>query len=146
MKIGGKNFWVFKISEPITINTLIKDVEFENEWILLLPDGDVTVKASSETPFCWDGATPKFNILDIVIGTPDGVVDMHTGKAKTYYATLLHDALYQFAPRGLVSRKQADKIMLEEMRKTKFKPRLIYYAVIRLLGGLWWNKKRRYVW
>ena len=36
--------------------------------------------------------------------------------------------------------------VIEEMRKTKFKPRLIYYAVIRLLGGLWWNKKRRYVW
>jgi hypothetical protein len=71
MKINGKHFWVFKIEEPVTIKTNIKGSHFDNSWLLLEPDGKVTVKASAARPFCWDGATPKLNFLDIVFGTPE---------------------------------------------------------------------------
>lgn len=144
MKIKGKHFWVFKIDGPVEVQTRILGVEFDNEWLRLIPDGTLTIKATPQHSFCWDGATPKFNVLDIIIGTPDGVVYPDTGKAKTYYGTLLHDALYQFAPRERITRKQADLVMLYEMRKTKFKPRLLYYFTIRMLGWIWWNKKKRH--
>ena len=89
------------------------------------------------TGYAWDGCTPKFAIFDIVIGTPDGMPNLHTTKPKTYYASLLHDVLYQFLDVGLpMERRQADRAFLELMERDGFAPRALYYRVVRLLGGL----------
>ena len=144
MKIDGKHLWIFKVSEPVTIQTNLFGVWFENEWVTLDLMGKLTIKATPDHAFAWDGATPKYSVFDIVVGTPDGVVSTVTGKPKTYFGTLAHDALYQFAPRHKVTRKQADGVMLHQMKLTKFKPRYVYYFFIRALGWVWWHKNRRY--
>ena len=144
MKIDGKHLWIFKVSEPVTIHTNLFGVWFENEWVTLDLMGKLTIKATPDHAFAWDGATPKYSVFDIVVGTPDGVVSTVTGKPKTYFGTLAHDALYQFAPRHKVTRKQADGVMLHQMKLTKFKPRYVYYFFIRALGWVWWHKNRRY--
>ena len=55
-------------------------------------NGDARVLAG----YAWDGCTPKFAVFDIAIGVPDGIPNKVTKKPKAYYASLLHDVLYQF--------------------------------------------------
>src|SRR5712691_2897454 len=64
--------------------------------LILERGGRITVTQG----YAWDGCSPKFCFCDLLFGTPDGVVDTQTGRPKTYYASLVHDALYQFVPDG----------------------------------------------
>ena len=74
------------------------------------PNGDARILAN----YAWDGCTPKFSVFDVVIGVPDGVPNQVTKRPKAYYASLLHDALYQFLDADLpLSRGQADGVFLE---------------------------------
>jgi hypothetical protein len=87
--------------------------------------------------YAWDGCTPKMCFLDLVIGTPDGVVFLATGQPKTYYASLVHDALYQFLPAGLpLTRAQADRCFLVLMTESEFALRHVYYLAVRAFGWL----------
>lgn len=96
------------------------------------PNGDARVLAS----YAWDGCTPKFSVFDIVFGVPDGVPNQVTKKPKAYYASLLHDVLYQFLDVNLpLSRAQADRVFLEILERDRFAPRPMYYAAVRILGG-----------
>ena len=98
----------------------------------LQPNGDARVPAG----YCWDGCTPKFVIFDIVCGVPDGIPNRLTRKPKAYYASLLHDALYQFLDCGLpLTRAQVDRIFLELLARDDFAPRWLYYAAVRIFGG-----------
>lgn len=75
---------------------------------------------------------------------PDGVVHAGTGRPKTYYASLVHDALYQFLPDGLpLKRVDADRFFLRLMEKSEFGPRWIYWIFVRLFGGLFRRVARR---
>ncbi|MBK9115780.1 MAG: hypothetical protein IPM22_09075 [Betaproteobacteria bacterium] len=87
--------------------------------------------------YAWDGCTPKVVVCDVVLGTPDGATHALTGKPKAYYASLLHDALYQFLDADLpMSRKDADQVFLELLTRESFAPRGVYYAAVRAFGGL----------
>ena len=99
----------------------------------ILPNGDARVIAG----YAWDGCTPKFSVLDLVFGTPDGIPNEKTRKPKAYYASLLHDVLYQFLDADLpMSRKQADEVFREILTRDHFAPRPIYYAAVRIFGGM----------
>ncbi len=88
--------------------------------------------------YSWDGCSPKFFFLDIYFGTPDGIIHEDTLKPKTYYASLFHDALYQFFKKGgPYSLKDADKVFLKLMKKYNFRLSSIYYYGVRLFGNLW---------
>lgn len=108
------------------------------------PNGDVVVLAG----YAWDGCTPKFSFIDIAFGTPDGIPNEKTKKPKAYYASLLHDALYQFIDAQLpLSRSQIDTIFLELMTRDRFAPRRLYFGVVRALGGVFrqfTSRKRKY--
>lgn len=96
------------------------------------PNGDAKVLAG----YSWDGCTPKFAIWDIVFGIPDGIPNNKTTKPKAYYASLLHDALYQFLDMDLpMSRKGADQAFLQLLSRDGFGPRGVYYTAVRLFGG-----------
>ncbi len=87
--------------------------------------------------YAWDGCTPKFQFLDLLLGTPDGVTHTRTQKPKCYYASLVHDALYQFLDCGLpLDRAGADRLFLFFLQRDHFALRWIYYAAVRLFGGL----------
>jgi len=94
--------------------------------------------------YSWNGCSPKFCLLDILIGTPDGVVNADTGKPKTYYASLVHDALYQFLllDEGL-KRRHADRFFLRLMGEASFAPRYVYWLAVRTFGWLVWLGKKR---
>ena len=107
--------------------------------------GTVTVPAG----YAWDGCSPKICLFDIVFGIPDGVVDSRTRRAKTYYASLVHDAMYQFLLDGLPYRRtQVDACFRRLMAETGFGPRWLYWAAVRLLGWFFvalhrWKRKNR---
>ena len=87
--------------------------------------------------YAWDGCSPKFSVFDILIGTPDGVPNKITKKPKTYYASLLHDTLYQFLDAELpLQRADADQIFLELLTRDHFAPKHVYYTAVRVFGGI----------
>ncbi len=97
------------------------------------PNGDARVLAG----YAWDGCTPKFSVFDIVFGTPDGIPNERTGKPKAYYASLLHDVLYQFLDAQLpLKRAQIDLVFLEILARDSFAPRRVYYQAVRWFGWL----------
>lgn len=101
--------------------------------LIVRRSGTVTVTQR----YAWDGCSPKVCVFDVLLGTPDGVVASTTKQPKTYYASLVHDALYQFLLDGLpFTRRQADSCFLRLMAQTGFAPRYLYWAAVRLCGWL----------
>ncbi len=135
--------WIFVLDtnyaidlKPYLPSSHSTDIAFEDRdgkrWLEITKDGQATVL----TPYAWDGCTPKYALWDIVLGTPDGVPNVKTKKPKAYYASLVHDVLYQFLDAGLpISRAGADRVFLDILSRDGFGPRWIYYAAVRVFGG-----------
>lgn len=144
-EIGGfkkrnkRALWIFKLDKQFEIVTYIKNYEFSAKWLEIEKKGKIKIPKG----YAWDGCTFKKSVLDIfIIGTPDGIIDIDTMKPKTYYASLVHDALYQYYGYHGISRKAIDKLFLDMMKKTKFKLSLLYYTVVRIAGWLFYINKR----
>lgn len=107
-------------------------------------DGTLRVLAG----YAWDGCSPKFSVCDILIGTPDGAPNHGTERPKTYFASLFHDALYQFMDDGSpISKPIADRIFLHVLVRDDFAPRHLYYWAVRIFGGMfhkYTKRKRKY--
>ena len=100
--------------------------------LVLERNGAITVTRG----YTWNGCSPKFRILDLLVGTPEGVVNARTGQRKTYFASLVHDALYQFLANGLpLTRRQADLAFLFLMRESGFRLAPVYWLFVRAFGG-----------
>ncbi len=124
--------WIFKLDEEYVLHSPIMGHHFVGEWLRIEPDGKITIPRN----YAWNGCSPKFNILDVcILGTPDGNIDVETGKPKTYHASLVHDALYQYYKWHDISRAEIDILFLQMMRERLFKPAKIYYCAVRLFGG-----------
>jgi len=122
----------------------VVDLEFKdkkgNLWLTITKSGQLKIKKD----YSWDGCSIKINIFDLFwIGTPDGLIDTKTGKPITYYASMVHDSLYQFKHNlnNPFTRKEIDIIFLDILKEAKFKLRYIYYAIVRLVGWIFWLKK-----
>lgn len=135
--------WIYRIEEIVKYNSgmsfpenyLFRDNNKVNKIrMAITKDGMIFILPN----YSWDGCSPKFFFLDIYFGTPDGIIHEDTLKPKTYYASLFHDALYQFFKKGgPYSIKDADKIFRKLMKKYDFRLSSIYYFVVRGLGDLW---------
>ena len=108
--------------------------------LILERGGRITVTRG----YAWNGCSPKMCIFDLLIGTPDGVVHARTGRPKTYYASMVHDALYQFLTADSpLSRRQADEAFLRLMAESEFFLRWMYWAAVRAFGCLVWTAKSK---
>ena len=94
---GSKPGKVYKYVhfEDVYIKTNLEGLYFRAEWLEIDNDGKITVKGSNPGGYAWDGCSPKWDFIDLIFGTPDGRLDYNTDKQITYYASLIHDALYQ---------------------------------------------------
>ncbi|MEN8825790.1 MAG: hypothetical protein ABF273_05485 [Wenyingzhuangia sp.] len=121
------------------IQTNLNRKNFENRWIKIENNGKITLKGAQEQGYSWDGCSPKWKILGKIIGTPDGRIDPKTNKPKTYYASMFHDAIYQYKNTQAmkISRKEADLIFLIMLKKAKFRFWRVYYLGVRIGGGFY---------
>ncbi|WP_367989261.1 hypothetical protein AB2S62_18640 [Vibrio sp. NTOU-M3] len=131
---SGNFPYIFKIEEDFTQKTNWKlEKAFDSEWLNISVDGVITVKAN-RTGYAWDGCTPKWSICNLwVLGVPDGHIDYRTMRPYTYYASLVHDALYQYLDTVPVTKEQIDSLFLEMLGD--FKPRKLYHFAVKHLGG-----------
>ncbi|MBU8922604.1 MAG: DUF1353 domain-containing protein [Bacteroidales bacterium] len=139
--------WVFCLEEDFSYDSgilipqksIFRDIDGEIR-LIIDKDGTLTVKKG----YAWNGCSPKLCLFDIVIGTPDGVVHRDTGKPKTYYATCIHDALYQFMQEiAPLTRTDTDRIFLELMVESKFRFAYIYWFFVRIFGRIFWRTKKK---
>lgn len=124
----------FVETQPISYYTNLTNREFNANWIEINHNGVITVNPN-KLSYAWDGCSPKFNFLDLTFGTPDGKLQLDTQKPITYYASLLHDAIYQHKSVIPISRKEADTLFYLVLKERKFFWRHIYYICVRCFGG-----------
>jgi hypothetical protein len=138
--------WLYRADESFSWESgleIDEDMVFRDERgairLILERGGRITV-----TPgYAWNGCSPKFCFLDLLIGTPDGVVHARTGRPKTYFASMVHDALYQFLQADSpVNRRQADACFLHLMAESEFALRYLYWAAVRMFGWLVYGAKK----
>lgn len=130
--------WKFITDTAFTWNTH----RFENRYCdfkwLKIDDNAITVKASKDQKYAWDGNTPKVNMLGLTLGTPDGKLIKHKNgeyKPVTYYASMIHDVIYQYKRCAPVTRREADQIYLDMMRDAGFPLRSVYFAGVKIGGA-----------
>ncbi len=138
MQYKKSKVWLYKVFKDHIFHTDIKGRDFENEWMKITPDGKITVKGSHPGGFAWDGCSPKWIVFDLVLGSPDGVVNPLTLKPKTYYASMVHDVVYQIGTINGITRKEADILLLKLLRD--FKLRYLYYFISRTLGWYYFGR------
>lgn len=139
--------WVYRLDKNFTWNSeyrVAEDLIFRDKTgivrLIIETSGAMTVTRG----YAWNGCSPKVCVWALLIGTPDGVVHARTGKPKTYFASLIHDALYQFLPDGLpLGRRQVDGFFLRLLAESDFAPRWCYWVVVRSIGGIVWRATRQ---
>lgn len=108
--------------------------------LIIQRDGTITVTRD----YAWNGCSPKVCVFDFLFGTPDGVVHRDSGRPKTYFASLVHDALYQFLQEDLpLTRRQSDEAFLLLMQKYDFAPARLYWLAVRIFGRVVYEAKKR---
>ena len=132
--------YVYCIKSDYKYQSSITGREFENEWLKLSKDGEVTVKGTNYKGYAWDGCSPKLKIKDWYLGTWEAVLNFETGQSKTYYASLVHDIFYQFAKdvRKLVRRKEVDREFYLILKRDGLRCAKLYYLGVRMFGWIWW--------
>lgn len=90
-----------------------------------------------EQYYTWDGCSPKWKIFGKWRGTYDGRI--RKGLPKTYFASLVHDVLYQNLEHknNPFTRKDIDKIFLHLLRVNDFRASYLYYGAVRCFGGIY---------
>lgn len=137
-----KKVYKFVYRQDISIQTNITGRTFENEWLLIAIDGKITVKGSHYKGYAWDGCSPKGNFIDLTWGTPDGRLDFSTERPITFFASMIHDVLYQYKNNVPISRKETDILFLITLQEATFKLTGLYYWAVRAFGGFYgsWAK------
>lgn len=128
----------FILEQPALIYTDIHGITYQDHIFKLQPNGEMIVYIG----YKWDGCTPKFNFLDITWGTPDGRLNRRSNRPMTYYASLVHDVLYQSTIP--ITRAQADAEFLREANKAGFKLAGLYNFFNRTFGRFYqrWKKAK----
>ncbi len=132
----------FISTKDVSRQTAILNKPFSSDWLEVEANGLITVKGSFENGYAWDGCTPKFNFLQFTFGTPDGMMIMETGKPITYFASMFHDAIYQYKKEVDISRKETDVLFKNLLKEAGFIWWWLYYFAVRTFGwvrGSWKN-------
>lgn len=132
----------FKIDSLTTIQTNIFRIKYESDGkkspkYRLSESGLMTIFASKEKPFYWEGCSPKINFFGKWIGAWDGDINPDTNKPSTFEASLQHDIMYLDMPK-VIGRKKVDKAFYFLIKKNNFKFAKAYYLLVRIFGWIWW--------
>lgn len=95
-------------------------------WGVLHKDGIVIYSG-----YAWDGCTPKICVYGHLIGVPDGLTSLDTGKPSAYYASLVHDILCQFYHQIPLKMSRIDEIFYMILKRDGFILKDLYYIAVR---------------
>lgn len=135
--------WIYELQQnfawhsnlPVAEDLFFKDSKGKVR-LIIETDGKITVLRG----YRWNGCSPKIYAFDLILGTPDGVTHSESGHPKTYEASLIHDALYQFLKTDApYNRREADFCFLQIMASRDFALRYCYWAAVRIFGWLSWQ-------
>ena len=117
-----KGPWILRVDRPVQYLSHLRGDHFDSKWFQLDRDGTVTIKASVEAPYAWDGCTPKYVIgkRQFILGTPDGYKDTDMEFPITWKASLIHDAFYQYLHVIPIEKREIDRIFLNILRESRF--------------------------
>jgi len=130
--------WLYRLDE-----SFVRETQHQIPYDLVFRDSAGKVRLIIETTgrititggYAWNGCSPKFCLFDVLLGTPEGVVHRQTGRPKTYYASMVHDALYQFLRDGMpLKRRHADAMFRRLLEESDFSPAWLYWLAVRLFG------------
>lgn len=140
---SSNKVYKFVQTTDVIFGTDLYDVEYTSEWLDIRKNGEFVIKGSNKSGYAWDGCSIKWNSINVTWGTPDGKLDYTTLKQKTYYASMLHDVLYENKKTVPVSRKNADLLFKDILKTSNYILSPIYYAAVRIFGGLFgaWKTK-----
>ena len=136
--------FVHRRDEYLITNLTGISYEDPEGWFKIEDNGTIHICGNRQKGYAWDGCTPKFEILDLVIGTPDGRLDYFTTEPITYYASMVHDIIYQFKSEVNISRKTADILFYKILKEAGFFWCGLYYFAVRIAGlffGKWKKSK-----
>ena len=150
VKPGKHKIWKFVHHEDYTYTTnLLQNRTCDFKWLSISDNGTITVKGSYKNGYAWDGCTPKWNLLHITWGSFDGKLkrfDKGDYKPYTYYASMVHDALYQYKRCVPVTRKEVDCLFYIMLKESGFMLSCMFYIGVRLFGwffcGWKYNSKK----
>lgn len=85
--------WRYRLERAFRyVSRFLLGVEYRNEWIEI-NNGVILIQRG----YAWDGCSPAWRLPGgLWLGTPDGPL-MPDGRPQAYYASLVHDALCQWA-------------------------------------------------
>lgn len=130
-----KSYRVYRLEQDYLRRTDIRGLMYDSVYVRLHREGWLLIRAG----YAWNGCSPKYDVLGMVLGTPEGTVNAR-GVPRTYYPSLVHDAFYQMSshlPR--LRRKDVDRLFLDMLRQEGFGAALLYYWVVRLFGRTAWG-------
>lgn len=138
--------WKFVHRKDEYFQTNLKGISYNQKegWYSISENGLISIHATCKDGYAWDGCTPKFVFIDLIFGTPDGKLDILTEKQICYYASMVHDMIYQFKDQSPISRKDTDQIFRAMLKQSGFKLWWIYYSAVRCFGGFFgkWKTKK----
>ncbi|MBW2610441.1 MAG: hypothetical protein JRC68_08885 [Deltaproteobacteria bacterium] len=154
----NKSCQIWKLENDMLLSIPIKGLSYESDYLILKKDGELQIKAE----YAWNGCSPKAKIFGMVFGTPEGALPLEHekriisrnldalgigalpwDKPKTYFASLVHDCLYQISdthPKKL-DRRKVDRLFYRILRAYRFLPASLYYLFVRIFGKYFWGSK-----
>jgi len=144
VKRRGNKIYKFTHLKDDWIQTNITGKDFEYKWLVVENNGKITVRGTYFHGYAWDGCSPKWYCFGRIRGTPDGKDDPRTGKPITYYASMFHDALYQFKCVVDITRREADILFHLILKEAGFKCHWLYMLGVRIGGAFYgsWKEKK----
>lgn len=123
--------WRYCLDSPFRVRSAhLEGVEFVNEWVEI-EGGAMTIRAG----YAWDGCSPAWTYLGWWVGVWDGPL-CPDGRPAAYFASLVHDALCQFAPQIPIKRDATVALFGDMLRERKFPGPLtwLYLEAVRRFG------------
>jgi len=120
-----------KLKKDYQVTTVLFGEQIETQWIIISKGGKITVKKD----YSWDGCSPKIKLFGVILGTPDGKI-LSDEFPQTYFASLVHDALYQHKKVISITRLEADLLPLDMLNRRAFKFSKLYFLAVRIFGRM----------
>ncbi len=152
----SKQVFTWKLDRGVKVKLPIYGVNYNQTYLTISPTGVLHVKRN----YAWNGCSPKFEVFGMVFGTPEGSLPEDHEKQsilnnlenlsykgfdwrmpKTYYASLIHDSLYQISEKctGQMSREKVDMIFYQILRAYNFFLAPLYYQAVKYFGKYYWG-------